>query len=158
MRMFQVRQPPPKISKNKTLWKNQVGKVFLYLPPRVSSDLLFCNFHTVCEHLTDRKSPRGPFHHQSDGIQKTTQQQITWTHPPPLSWFCWWWLDDKVYSFLKVRPTHSPTMSSLHNNPPWERTTPCGHVVMGMEPHLGNMLGQWTFMVCSHEVFVPSGH
>lgn len=106
-----------------------------------SSDLLFCNFHTVPQHMTDRKPPRGPFHHPSDGVQRTTRPQMTWTHPPPLSWFRWWWLDDKVYSFLKVRPTHSPTMSSLRNNPSWEYTTPCGHFVTGMEPHLWNMSG-----------------
>lgn len=76
MRIFQVRQTPKNL-KEQNFMENQAEKVFLYLPPRVSPDLLFCNFHTVCEHLTDRKSPRGPFHHQSDRIQKTTQQQIT---------------------------------------------------------------------------------
>lgn len=47
-----------------------------------------------------------------------------------------------------------PTMSSLHNNPPWEFTRPCGHLGTAMEPHLWNMWGQWTFLGLSHEVFV----
>lgn len=98
----------------------------------------FAAFHTFTEHMTDSENFRGKnFAAGLDVYTKRLQQQITSVQSllfvlAPL--LVIWWQGLQFLGGETWAPHWSPV--SLHNNPFWEHTTPCGHFVIDTESHL----------------------
>lgn len=118
------------------------GCLHVRTPPHPLSFLLTSlswNFHTLSEHMTD--SEFFSFNSKSNRLRDASRSC--------LSLFCSWWLDDKVYSLLKVRPQH-----------PSAFTVPCRHcIISDLRAHdslrsLCHGHGATTLNVLGHYVFL----